>query len=67
MSIFDTIKNLLSSKGVNLPENLDTPEEIMAKGKELVAEHGDKLDQLKDKIPGDTDNNIIDSVKNRLN
>lgn len=36
------------------------------KAKELMDEHGDKIDQITDKIPGDTDDKLVDKAKDAL-
>lgn len=68
--MFDFIKNLLHKKGVTLPESMDTPEELLAKAKEIGAENLENVDvvaeKIKQAIPGETDDKIVDQITDKL-
>lgn len=66
MGLMDWLKELLGKRNISLPEQLNSPEELIAKGKEMIGEQTEKLEQLKDKIPGEVDDKIIDAVSENV-
>lgn len=76
MSLLSTLKNLFSHhadklpsvdelKG-KLPENLNSVDEIKAKAQDLMQEHGDTLQQVTDKIPGEADDKLVEMLRSKV-
>ncbi|MDQ2973076.1 MAG: hypothetical protein M3Q79_01165 [bacterium] len=75
MGLFDFLKR---SKGrdidfslPDLPHNLDSPKEILEKAKDLAETNKEMVqevtEQIKDAIPGNADNTVIDKVTDKIN
>lgn len=70
MGLFDKIKATISSVQGKLPENMNSVDKIKARAQTLSQQHGDQIDKaadgLKTKIPGQTDDKIIDAAQKQL-
>ena len=66
MKFLSSLLSLFHKHKDMLPEDLDSVDEIRGKAKQMIDQHGDKLDQITDKIPGDTDDKLVDKAKDAL-
>ncbi len=70
MGIFDWFKNKTADMGAKLPDNLNSPEEIARKAKELAESKQEMVEevseQIKNAIPGQADDKLIDNVNDKL-
>ena len=66
MKFLNDLLNLFHKHKDKLPEDMDSVDEIKTKAQDLMVEHGDKLDDITDKIPGDTDDKVVDQARNIL-
>ncbi len=80
MNLFEKLKELLGAhadklpEGMNsiddltakLPENLNSVEELQAKAGEVLEQHADTIQQVTDKIPGETDDKVVDSIQQKI-
>ncbi len=70
MGFFDKVKAAVTSAQSKLPEDMNSLEEIKAKAQALSQQHGDQInkvaDTVQDKIPGKTDDTIIDAAQKKL-
>lgn len=70
MGLFDDAKKFIEEAQKKLPDDMNSPEEIKAKAKELAQQHGDQVtkygDIAKDKIPGQADDKIIDAIEKHV-
>lgn len=79
MNIFDKLKELfgyhadklpadmpsLDELKNKLPEDLNSVDEVKAKLQDTIEQHSDTIQQVTDKIPGETDDKIVESLTNK--
>ena len=66
MNILAMIMSLFHQHKDKLPEDMNSMDEIKDKAKQMMDQHGDKIDQITDKIPGETDDKLVDQAKEAL-
>jgi hypothetical protein len=58
--------SLVNKHKDKLPEGMNSVEEIKEKAEDLIAQHGNRLDQVTDKISSDTDDKKVDQAREAL-
>jgi len=66
MNILAMVMSLFHQHKDKLPEDMNSMGEIKDKAKQMMDQHGDKIDQITDKIPGETDDKLVDQAKEAL-
>ena len=66
VKFIQTILGLFHKHKDKLPEDMDSLDEMKAKAQELMDQHGDKIDDVTEKIPGETDDKIVDQARDVL-
>lgn len=66
MKFITTILSLFNKHKDKLPDDMDSVGEIKDKAKQMMDQHGEKIDQITDKIPGDTDDKLVEKAKETL-